>query len=175
MAKSNAQLEAELAKLTEAHEVMVKSAVKQNKLDAATIAILKKTNEKKDRDNEALKAKNEAMKASAKKQREEKAEVQKSSMQAKLDAEPHHWVQVFYKGLADGVDFAFNYEGVQFVMHSGKPVFLAISVINHLKTRSFPITTEKQGEAGQPVRVFGRHHNFSVVNCEEPEKVAKVG
>lgn len=159
MAKTVAQLTAEMAKLTNANDVMVREAEKQKTEDAKTI--------------EDLQAKIEAIKVEAKKQREEKAEVQKKDMKAKFDAEPHQWVQVFYKGLKDGVDFAFNYEGIQFVLYSGKPVSLAESVISHLKGCGYPVLIEKQGEAGQPIKVHGRHHNFNVVNCEEPEKVAE--
>jgi len=159
MAKTNAQLTADIAKLTKAQEVMVKEAEKQAAEDAKTI--------------EDLKAKNEQIKAEAKKQRQEKAEIHVKDMRAKFDAEPHQWVQVFYKGLKDGVDFAFNFEGVQFVLYSGVPVNLAKSVIKHLKGCGYPITIEKQGEAGQPIKVHGRHHNFSVVNCEPPKEEVK--
>jgi len=159
MAKTDAQLEAELKKLTKAHDKMVKAAEKKAAEDAKTI--------------EDLKAKAEAAKAEAKKQREEQTKNDKKNMQAKLDAEPHQWVQVFYKGLKDGVDFAFNYEGIQFVLYSGKPKYLAESVIKHLKTRGYPIIIEKQGEAGQPVKVQGFHHNFNVVNCEPPKEEVK--
>ena len=161
MAKTNAQLTADIAKLTKAHEVMVKDAEKQKASDAAKIEALTK-------ETEDLKAKAEAMKAAAKKQREEKAEIQAKGMKAKFDAEPHHWVQVFYKGLKDGVDFAFNFEGIQFLLYSGVPIFLAESVIKHLKGCGYPIIIEKQGEAGQPIKGHGRHHNFNVVNCEAP-------
>lgn len=160
MAKTVAQLQAELVKLTKAHDVMVKEAEKQKADDAEVI--------------EKLKKENEAIKTAAKKQREEKAEIQKKGMKAKLDAEPHEWVQVFYKGLKDGVDFAFNYEGIQFVLYSGIPVSLAKSVISHLKGCGYPIIIEKQGEAGQPIKVHGRHHNFNVVNCNPPEVAEKV-
>jgi len=158
MAKTVAQLEAEMARLTKAHEVMVKESEKLKAEDAKKI--------------EDLKAKNEAMKVAAKKQHQEQAEEQVKDMQAKLDAEPHQWVKVFYKGLKDGVDFAFNYECIQFLLYSGQPVELAESVIKHLKGCAYPITIEKQGEAGQPVKVHGKHHRFSVENCETPAKVA---
>lgn len=167
MAKTNAQLTADIANLTKAHDVMVKDAEKKKSEDAKEIEALKKANEE-------LKAKAEAMKAEAKKQREEKAAVQAKDMKDKFDAEPHHWVQVFNKGLDDGVDFAFCYEGVQFKLYSGKPVSLAESVIKHLKGCGLPITKLKQGEAGQgAVKVKGRHHNFNVVNCEAPRKEVK--
>lgn len=170
MAKTVAALEAELrkseqkhtkelAKLTKAHDEMVRETAKQAAEDLFTI--------------EDLKAKAEAAKAEAKKQREEKAEEHKKDMKAKLDAEPHQWVQVFYKGLKDGVDFAFNYEGIQFLLYSGVPIFLAESVIKHLKGCGYPIIIEKQGEAGQPIKVHGRHHNFNVVNCEAPKEDVK--
>jgi len=167
-AKTAAQLQTELkqanarmAELTEAHEVMVKAAAADKEKAAETI--------KKQADRI------ESIKAEAKKQREEKAEVQKKDMKAKLDAEPHHWVQVFYKGLKDGVDFAFNYEGIQFVLNSGVPFYLAESVIKHLKGCGYPTIIEKQGEAGQPIKVHGRHLNFNVVNCEAPEETKKAG
>ena len=165
MAKTVDQLTAEMAKLSKAHDVMVKAFEKQKAADSAKIEALTK-------ETEDLKAKAEAIKAAAKKQREEKAEDQRKGMQAKLDAEQHQWVQVFNKGLSDGVDFPFNYEGVQFVLYSGRPKFLPESVIKHLKGCGFPITIEKQGEAGQAVKVAGYHHNFNVVNCEAPEKAA---
>jgi len=158
MAKSNAQLTAEIEKLTKAHEVMVKEAEEQKESDAKTIA--------------GLKAKNEELKAATAKRRQEQAEKDKKNVKARLDAEEHQWVQVFYKGLKDGVDFNFNYEGVQFVLYSGEPVELPVSVIKHLKTRGYPIITEKQGETGLPVKVQGYHHNFNVVNCEAPAKKA---
>lgn len=168
MAKTNAQLTADIEKLTKAHEVMVKEAEKKKAEDAAKIEALTK-------ETEDLKAKAEAAKAVAKKQQEEKAAENIKDMQAKFDAEPHHWVRVFYKGMDDGVDFGFLYEGIQFKLYSGKPFFLAESVIKHLKGCAYPITTLKQGEAGVgPVKVKGKHHNFNVVNCEAPEKVAKV-
>lgn len=160
-AKTVAELTAHIAELTKAHDVMVKEAKKEKAVAAEKIEALTK-------EAEDLKAKAEAAKVAAKKQREEKAAESVKDMQAKLDAEPHQWVQVFNIGLDDGVDFAFNYEGIQFVLYSGKPKHLAESVIKHLKTRGFPITTEKQGEAGQPISVHGFHHNFNVVNCEEP-------
>lgn len=166
MAKTNAQLTAEMAKLTKAQEVMVKEAEKKKAEDAAKIEVLTK-------ETEELKAKAEAAKATAKKQREEKAAENVKDIQAKLDAEPHKWVKVFYQGMDDGVDFGFNYEGIQFKLYSGKPVHLAESVIKHLKGCAYPITTLKQGEAGVgAVKVHGRHHNYNVVNCEEPEKAA---
>jgi len=161
MAKTNAQLTAEIEKLSKAHEVMVREAEKQKAADAKTI--------------EDLKAKAEAIKVEAKKQREAKAEEQQKGMKAKFGAEPHQWVQVFYKGLKDGVDFPFNYEGVQFLLYSGKPVSLAESVIKHLKGCGYPIIIEKQGEAGQPIKVHGYHHNFNVVNCEAPDTVKAAG
>lgn len=159
MAKTNAQLTADIAKLSKAHDVMVKEAEKKKAADAAKI--------------EALTKETEELKANAKKQRQEKAAEQVKDMKARLDAEPHHWVQVFNKGLDDGVDFGFTYEGITFKMYSGKPVKLAESVIKHLKGCAYPITTLKQGEAGQAVKVAGFHHNFNVVNCEAPKKDAK--
>lgn len=166
MAKTNAQLAAEMAKLTEAHLVMVKATEKQKAEDAEKIEALTK-------ETEDLKVKAEAAKVAAKKQREEKAVESVKDMQAKLDAEPHQWVQVFYKGLKDGVDFSFNYEGIQFMLYSGKPVELAESLIKHLKGCGYPEPVEKQGEAGQPIKVHGFHHNFNVVNCEAPKKEVK--
>lgn len=173
MAKTNAQLTADLAKLTKTHEVMVEEAEKQKNVDALAVAILKKVNEKNEKLIEELKAAAEAAKAVAKKQREEKAEENVKDMKAKLDAEEHQWVQVYQRGLKDDVDFAFNYEGVQFVLYSGVPVSLALSVIKHLKGCGYPIITEKQGEAGQPVIVHGKHNRYSVVNCEKPPKAVK--
>lgn len=168
MTKTNAQLTAEMAKLTNAHEVMVKEAEKKKKADAAKIEALTK-------ETEDLKAKAEAAKVAAKKQREEKAAENVKDVQARLDAEPHHWVQVFNKGIDDGVDFGFCYEGIQFKLYSGKPDFLPESLIKHLKGCAYPIATLKQGEAGVgPVKVRGKHHNFNVVNCEKPEAPAKV-
>lgn len=159
MAKTVAQLTAEMAKLTKAHDVMVKEAEEKKAEDAAKI--------------EALTKENEAIKAETKKQRKEKAEEAKKSIRARLDGEPHHWVQVFYQGLDDGVDFGFTYEGIPFKLYSGKPVSLPESVIKHLKGCAYPITKLKQGEAGQgKVKVHGRHHNFNVVNCEAPAKAA---
>lgn len=163
MAKSNAQLTAEIEKLTMAHEVMVKDAAKQKAKDAEEIEALKKA-------NEDLKAKAEAAKAAANQQRLAKAEEQKKGMRAKLDAEEKQWVQVFYKGLKDGVDFGFTYENVPFRLFSGAPVLLPVSVIKHLKGRFYPIILLKQGEAGQPVKVKGKHYNFTVQTCEPPEE-----
>jgi len=162
MVKTIAALEAELK------ESKKKSAKELEALKKANEALIKKA--------EDLMAKAEAAKAQAKKQREEKAAESVKGMQAKLDAEPHHWVQVFSKGLDDGVDFGFNFEGIQFKLYSGKAVHLAESVIRHLKGCAFPITTLKQGEAGLgAVKVHGRHHNYNVVNCEAPtEAPAKV-
>lgn len=140
----------------------------------AALAALQKTSEAQAKELEELKAKAEADKLAAKKRIEEQAKAQVKDTQARLDAEPHQWVQVFNQGLADGVDFGFHYEGVGFKLYSGRPVKLPESVIKHLKGCSFPIIIEKQGEAGQgPVRVHGKHHNFNVVNCEPPEKEAK--
>jgi hypothetical protein len=134
---------------------------------------LRKANEALKKEKEDLEARAEAMRAEAKKQKEEKAAEQIKGMNARLDAEPHHWVQVFNKGLDDGVDFGFRFEGVQFKLYSGKPVYLAESVIKHLKGCGHPIVKLKQGEAGQAVKEEGFHHNFNVVNCEAPaEKVA---
>ncbi len=169
MAKTNAQLTAEMARLSKAHEVMVREAEKKKAEDAAKIEALTK-------ETEDLKARAEAAKLATRKQREEKAAENVKDIQARLDAEPHHWVQVFNKGLDDGVDFGFCYEGIQIKLFSGKPVFLAESLIKHLKGCAYPITTLKQGEAGVgAVKVAGKHHNFNVVNCEKPEEAKKAG
>jgi len=140
----------------------------------AELAALKKTSEAQAKELEEIKAKVEADKAAAKKRVEEQAIAKVKSTQSRLDAEPHHWVKVFNQGLADGVDFGFQYEGVGFKLYSGTPVELPESVIKHLKGCSFPIIVEKQGEAGQgPIRVHGRHHNFHVESCEAPDKEVK--
>jgi len=138
----------------------------------AELDALKESNKKLLEESEALKAEEEKRKAEAKRQLEEKAKNHTRSIKDRLDAEPHHWVRVFNTGLNDGVDFAFNYEGIQFRMISGDPIYLAQSVINHLKLCGYPKTKLKQGEAGQPVKVEGFHHNYNVVNCEAPEKLA---
>ena len=134
------------------------------------IEALQKTNEAQTKELEEAKAKNEAMKAEATEQRKAKAEDQKKSMKDKLGAEKHNWVRVFNVGLKDGVDFPFNYEGVQFKLYSGKPVLLPQSVVTHLQGCAYPITKLKQGETGQAVKVEGKHHNFNVVPCEAPAK-----
>lgn len=167
MDKTVAQLTADIKRLTKAHEVMVKDAAGKSAKAAADIKALREANAE-------MTKSLEDMKIAAKKQREEKAEVQVKGMKAKIDAEPHHWVQVFNQGLDDGVDFNFTYEGIPFKLYSGKAVYLPESVIKHLKSSGFPITTEEQGEAGQPVIVAGRHHNFNVVNCEAPKVPAKI-
>lgn len=117
-----------------------------------------------------LKAKAEAMKLAAKQQREAKAVENKKDMRSKIKAAPHQWVQVFAQGLDDGVDFAFNYEGLQFRLISGQPVYLSEILIKHLRACRRPRTKLKQGEAGQAVKVEGWHHNFNVVACEAPDK-----
>lgn len=162
MAKTVAELQAELKakedelkKLTKAHETIVADNEK-------TIEQLRSEKEK-------LEAKAEEARAEAKKQREQKAEEDKRKMAARIKASPHHWVQVFNTGLQDGVDFAFNFEGLQFRLISGEPVYISEIIINHLKRCGYPKVKLKQGEAGQPVKVEGFHHNFNVVACNAPE------
>lgn len=175
MTKTAAQLAAEIAKLTEAHEIMVKEAEKKKAEDAAQIKALKKTGEKLLKEAEDLKAKAEAARNEAKKQRDKKAEEQQKGMRALLKASPHHWVQVFNSGMDDGTDFSFTYEGLLFRLISGKPVFLSEILINHLKKCRRPKAKLRQGEAGQAVKVEGFHYNFNVVNCEKPEPVKATG
>lgn len=151
MAKTIAALEAEL------RESKKRSAEEIEKLRKA---------------NEDLLKEQEKIKAEAKKRREGKATEQVLSVKARLDAEPHRWVKVFYVGMDEGVDFGFMYEGIQFWMISGKPIELAESVIKHLKGCGFPIAKLKQGVAGQPVKVEGFHHNYNVVECEAPPQKA---
>lgn len=142
-------------------------AKSQEKL-AAELKAANKANEALKKANEALVKKAEETKAVAKKQREEKAEETKMSVRARVNAAPHHWVQVFNTGLDDGVDFSFNYEGLIFKLFSGAPVKLSQILIVHLRSCRRPKTKLKQGEAGQTVKVAGWHHNFNVVNCEAP-------
>lgn len=138
----------------------------------AQLTALKKLSDEQAKALEQANARIEMMKADAKRQREEKATASVKDMKAKLDAEPHHWVRVFNTGVDDGIDFAFNYEGIQFRMISGDPIYLAESVIAHLKSCGYPKAKLKQGEAGQPVKVKGFHHNYNVVSCEAPQKAA---
>ena len=154
MAKTVAQLTEDIEKLTKAHEVMVKDAEKQKTSSAQTI--------------EKLKAENAKIKGAAKKQQQAKAEADKSSMKEKIRKSKHEWVQVFNKGLADGVDFTFTFENLMFRLISGEAVYLSVLVINHLKMCRRPQTKLSQGEAGTPVKHAGYHHNFNVVNCEPP-------
>jgi hypothetical protein len=156
MAKTVAELTAELAKLTEAHDVMVKDAEKKKTTADATI--------------EKLKAANTSLKEGAKKQQKAKAEADKTGWKEKIRTSEHQWVQVFNKGLADGVDFTFTFENLMFRLISGEAVYLSVLVINHLKLCRRPQTKLRQGEAGTPVKHAGYHHNFNVVNCEPPIK-----
>ena len=160
-AKTAADLKADLERLTKAHEVMEKDK-------EATIEQLKESNKQ-------LLAVIEKMKAAAKEERLAKAEDAKKTMQEKIKASPHQWVQVFNTGLDDGVDFVFNYEGVSVRLISGEPIFLSEILIDHLKKCGRPRVLLKQGEAGGKVRVKGFHHNFNIVNCEPPEDKKAVG
>lgn len=163
MAKTEAELKAEnrklsedLKKLAKAHDVM--TADSQNQIEA-----LKK-------ENAELARKAEEAKAEAKKQRLEKAEECKKTMAVKIKESKHQWVRVFDTGLKEGVDFAFNYEGLQIRLISGDPVHLSEILINHLKHCGYPKTQLKQGEAGGTIKVKGFHHRFNVVPCEPPAK-----
>lgn len=153
MAKTNEQLKAELAKLTKAHDVIVKENEEKIAAQAETI---------------------ESMKARATEERKAKAKTDKKTWEARIKAAPHHWVQVFNKGLEDGVDFAFNFEGLQFRLLSGQPVYLSEILINHLKLCRRPQVKLKQGEAGTKVKTKGFHYNFNVVNCNPPESAEKL-
>jgi hypothetical protein len=147
MAKTVAELTAELKKLTKAHDVIVKENEEKIAAQAETIESLKKK---------------------ATEERKAKAAEDKKSWKDRIKAAPHKWVQVFNTGLAAGVDFAFNFEGQQIRLISGEPVFLSEIIINHLKQCRRPIVKLKQGEAGTKVKVHGFHYNFNVVNCEDP-------
>ena len=151
------QLQADLAKLTNAHDVMVKQNIKDKESAKKVI--------------DGLTKKVEQEKAQAKKSREEAVAKTVSKMRALIDASRHIWVQVFHKGLKDGVDFSFNYEGLQYKLYSGVPVNLSEIIIDHLKMCRYPQAKLRQGEAGgAPKLQKGYHNNFHVVNCEQPEK-----
>lgn len=125
-------------------------------------------------ENERLKAEIEKLKAEKAERVEKKRVDAAKDIKAKLDAEPHTWVQVFQKSLDDGVDFSFTYEGLLFRLISGGPVKLAKSVIAHLKGCHYPQPKYNQGEAGQAVKVAGSYHRYTVQNCEAPKEKAKV-
>lgn len=152
------QLQAELAKLTKATDVILRQNVKDK--EAAKEVI------------DGLKKKLDQEKEQAKKQREDSTAKTISKIRALIKASKHHWVQVFHKGLKDGVDFSFNYEGLQYKLYSGKPVNLSEIIINHLKSCRRPQTKLEQGETGgAPKMTAGWYNNFAVVNCEKPETV----
>jgi hypothetical protein len=92
-------------------------------------------------------------------------------MRALIKASKHKWVQVFHKGLKDGIDFSFTYEGMIFKLYSGMPVCLSEIIINHLKMCRRPQTKLSQGEAGgAPKMQKGYYYNFAVQDCEPPTK-----
>ena len=149
------QLQADLAKLTKAHDVIVKQNIKDKESAKEVI--------------DGLTNKLAAEKEQAKKQREETATKTVGKMRALVDAAPHKWVQVFHKGLKDNVDFSFNYEGLQYKLYSGVKTRLSEIIINHLKLCRYPQTKLSQGEAGGTPKIQkGFHYNFHVVNCEKP-------